>query len=91
MHRVDNNAAPVYLQNMVRKKVFHRQNRWATTPGSLYEIPFTERKTFQARAFSVAGPTEWNDLPSHLRTITDHELFRKHLKTYLFQQAFTYD
>ena len=91
MHRVDNNAAPVYLHNMVRKKVFHRQTRWATTPGSLYEIPFTERKTFQARAFSVAGPTEWNDLPSHLRTITDHELFRKHLKTYLFQQAFTYD
>ena len=91
MHRVDNNAAPVYLHNMVGKKVFHRQTRCATMPGSLYVIPSIERKTFQARAFSVSGPTEWNNLPSHLRTITDHELFRKYLKTYLFQQAFTYD
>ena len=33
MHRVDNNAAPVYLHNMVGKKVFHRQTRCATTPG----------------------------------------------------------
>ena len=89
MHRVDNNAAPVYLHKMVKKKVFHRQTRCAATPGSLYEIPFIEWKTFQARAFSVSGPTEWNNLPGHLRTITDHELFRKHLKTYLFQQAFT--
>ena len=91
MHRVDNNTVPVYLHKMVKKKVFHRQTRCATTPGSLYEIPSIERKTFQARAFSVSGPTELNNLPSCLRTITDHELFRKHLKTYLFQQAFTYD
>ena len=91
MHRVDNDSAPVYLHKMVKKKVFHRQTRCATTPGSLYEIPFIERKTFQARAFSVSGLTEWNNLPVYLRTITDHEQFRKHLKTYLFQQAFTYD
>ena len=75
----------------LRRTFFHRQTRCATTPGSLYEIPFIERKTFQARAFSVSGPTEWNNLPVYLRTITDHELFRKHLKTYLLQQAFTYD
>ena len=63
MHRVDNNAAPVYLHNMVNKKFFHRQTRCATTPGLLYVIPSIERKTFQARAFSVSGPTEWNNLP----------------------------
>ena len=73
MLRVDKNAAPVYLHEMVKKKVFHTQTRCATTPGSLYEIPFIERKTFQARAFSVSGPTEWNNFPSFLRTITDHE------------------
>ena len=48
MHRVDNNAAPVYLHKMVKKKVFHRQTRCATTPGSLYEIPSIERKTFSS-------------------------------------------
>ena len=91
MHRLDNDSAPVYLHKMVKKKVFHRQTRYATTHGSLYEIPFIERKTFQTRAFSVSGQTEWNNLPVYLRTITDHDQCRKHLKTYLFQQAFTYD
>ena len=52
MHRVDNDSAPVYLHRMV-KKVFHRQTRHATTPGSLYEIPLIGRRSFQARAFSV--------------------------------------
>ena len=91
MHRVDNDSAPVYLQKMVKKKVFHRQTRCTTTPGTLYEIPFIERRTFQARAFSVSGLTEWNNLPVYLRTITDHKQFRKHLKINLFQQAFTYN
>ena len=57
MHRVDDDSAPVYLQKMVKKKVFYRQTRHATTPGSLYEIPLIGRGTFQARAFSVSGLT----------------------------------
>ena len=81
MHRVDNDSAPGYLHKMVKKKVFQRHTRCATTPGSLYEILFIERRTFQARAFSVSGLTKWNNLPVYLRTITDHEQFRKHLKT----------
>ena len=84
MHRVD-------LHKMVKKKVFHRQTRCAAIPGSLYNIPLIGRRTFQARAFSVSGPTEWNNLPVYLRTITDHEQFRKQLKTCLFAQAFTHD
>ena len=89
MHKVENDSAPVYLKKMVRRRVFQRQTRSATLPGSFYEIPLTDRRTFQARAFSVSGPTEWNDLPVCLRIINDYEQFRKHLKTYLFEQAFT--
>ena len=91
MYRVDNDSAPVYCHAMVKKKVFHRQTRHATTPGSLYEIPLIGRRPFQARAFSVSGLTEWNNLPVYLRTITDHEQFRKQLKTHLFAQTFTHD
>ena len=91
MHRMDNDSAPVYLHKMVKKKVFYRQTRHATTPGSLYEIPLIGRRTFQARAFSVSGLTEWNNLPVYLRTITNHEKFRKKLKTHLFAEAFTQD
>ena len=91
MHRVDNVSAPVYLHKMVKKKVFYRQTRCATTLGTLYEIPLIGRRTFQAGAFSVSGLTEWNILPVYLRTITDHEQFRKELKTHLFTPAFTHD
>ena len=91
MPRVDSDSAPVCLHKMVKKKVFYRQTRCVTTLGSLYEIPLIGRRTFQARAFSVAGLTEWNNLPVYLRTITDHEQFRKELKTHLFAQAFTHD
>ena len=91
MHRVDNDSAPVYLHKMVKRKVFCRQTRYATNPGSLYEIPLIVRRTFQVRAFSVSGPTEWNNLPVYIRTITDHEQFRKQLKMHLFAQAFTHD
>ena len=91
MHRVYNDSAPVYLHNIVNKKVFHRQTRCATTLGSLYEIQLIGRRTFQATAFSVSGPTKWNNLPGYLKTITDHEQFRKHLKTYLIEQAITYN
>ena len=91
MDRVDNDSAPVYLHKMVKKKVFYRQARCATTPGSLYEIPLIGRRTLHTRAFSVSGLTEWNNLPVYLRTITDHKQFRKELKTCLFAQAFTHD
>ena len=88
MHRVDNDSAPVYLHKMVKKKGFCRQTRHATTPESLFEIPLIRRRTFQAKAFSVSGPTEWNNLPVYLRTITDHEQFRKKLKhTYLHKHS----
>jgi len=40
-----------------------------------------------ARAFGVVGPKVWRDLPDSIReSITS---FKKNLKTYLFNQAFT--
>ena len=40
------------------------------------------------RAFSVAGPTEWNKLPCYLRTITSIEQFKSSLKTFLFKEFY---
>ena len=55
---------------------------------NLLEIPKVRRKTFAARSFSYMGPTLWNDLPDHLRTVHDAETFKKKLKTYLFKKSF---
>ena len=43
---------------------------------------------FERRAFSVAGPMEWNALPAELRTIKDRLIFKRALKTYLFKMAY---
>ncbi|XP_060542108.1 uncharacterized protein LOC132710271, partial [Pantherophis guttatus] len=43
--------------------------------------------TPRGRAFSVAAPALWNDLPPEIRTIPDLQTFRRALKTHLFQLA----
>ena len=43
--------------------------------------------TPRGRAFSVAAPVLWNDLPPDLRTVADLCLFRRALKTHLFRAA----
>ena len=40
------------------------------------------------RAFSVAAPSIWNSLPPSLRLIESHTVFRRQLKTHLFNLAF---
>ncbi|XP_029430276.1 activating signal cointegrator 1 isoform X3 [Rhinatrema bivittatum] len=45
--------------------------------------------TTKDRAFSIAGPSIWNNIPSSLRLEPCLLTFRKRLKTWLFHQAFT--
>ena len=45
-------------------------------------------KTYGDRAFSVAAPKLWNELPLDLRSSITINLFKKHLKTDLFKKAY---
>ena len=51
----------------------------------LLNIPRSRTKTYGDRAFSVAGPRQWNELPLDIRTISDVNAFKRNLKTYLFR------
>jgi len=64
-----------------------RQGLRSSTDASSYTVPMTYTK-FGERAFSVAGPSVWNSLPSDIRHITDISKFKRHLKTYLFNLYF---
>jgi len=44
---------------------------------------------FSSRAFSVSAPSTWNSLPAHIRSIGTLSTFKRHLKSHLFQSAFT--
>ena len=53
------------------------------------EVPFARTASMQNRAFSVAGPRVWNDLPQELRLfprLCTYTLLG-HLKTYLFVRS----
>ena len=54
----------------------------------LYDVPRT-RTLMGTKAFSVAGPKGWNNLPQSIRDIQSAATFQRHLKTYLFDIAYS--
>ena len=83
VHKCLHGQAPLYLQTLIQKHVPKRNLRSSMNHHKLL-IPTTKCKTFADRSFSVAGPKEWNVLPLKLRSTSNHEMFRKKLKTHLF-------
>ncbi|KAJ8043713.1 hypothetical protein HOLleu_10923 [Holothuria leucospilota] len=51
--------------------------------GTLLLIPPSKKRVGDG-AFSIAGPVLWNSLPFHIRHSKSVTLFKKQLKTYLF-------
>jgi len=47
-------------------------------------IPATRRSTTGDRAFIVAAASVWNKLPQEVRSATSLSVFRRRLKTHLF-------
>jgi len=84
VHLVINKRAPVYLQNLLTTTV--------SVPGrasnrSISNNDFVRQSTrlkLGERAFSVAGPRVWNQLPTDLKTITDTRVFKHKLKSFFF-------
>ena len=82
--------APSYLSElfiMASASLGRRSLRSATRGDFL--VPFARTSIMQQRAFSVVGPSVWNDLPSALRSLPRDSTgsFHDRLKTFLFEQA----
>ena len=82
-----NKKAPVYLRNLLQYRQYQCNTR-ASSSGSQLTVPFTRKATFASRAFSVYGPTIWNQLPPAIRGITDFKVFKRTLKTHFFKRTF---
>ena len=76
--------APEYLKDLLHIKQRNHRLR-SSADGLLLEVPKTKRKTLAERSFSVKGPQIWNSLPYTIRDCDSIELFKKKLKTHLFQ------
>ena len=81
--------APTYLREVVSIKRSGNNNLRSSLDGLLLATPtYRSRVTLGDRSFQVAAPALWNVLPREIRSITDLGIFKRHLKTYLFREAF---
>ena len=80
--------APSYLADSVRlTSSVGRRNGLRSADTLTLDVPRT-RLSFGDRAFVVAGPRAWNNLPLHVCSAQSMPAFRKLLKTHLFNRAY---
>ena len=84
VHLAINGNAPTYLKEIITRTASipgRAANRSAVNNDLV--IQRTKLK-FGQRAFSVAGPRIWNQLPPELKTTIDTPTFKGKLKTFIF-------
>lgn len=85
-HHAFYNQSPTYLTSRVHRVTWPR---CLHSSSSLQLVVLRMRLVSKGdRAISVAGPRIWNQLPVTMQAPTDHQTFRKALKTWLFGEAF---
>lgn len=78
--------APQYLSDLLVPYTPFRSLRSADQ--ALLVVPKTKRKSRGDRAFAVAAPRLWNELPLHIRLTESLPVFKSRLKTHKFSLAF---
>ena len=81
-----NGLAPRYVSELLHPYAPARGLRSADQ--LLLEVPRSKRKLRGDRAFSVAAPNLWNNLPLHIRQASSLSIFKTSLKTYFYSLAF---
>ena len=81
-----NNLGPSYLSDLLSPYRPPRTLRSSST--GLLTIPRVGSKTHGEAAFSCYGPRLWNSLPVGLRAAETVDIFKRKLKTHLFNLAF---
>ena len=88
MHCVNTGTRPAYLKNTVQLAAA-RQSRSDLRSSSTSAYLLPRLKTMFAEcAFSHAGPSAWNALPTHVHDVPDSNTIIKLLRTHFFSLAF---
>ena len=91
MHAAVSGQCSDYIREVVTPSaMLSGRNMPRAAANGLYDVSRT-RTIVEQRAFYVAGPQQWNDLPSDIRDITDHAAFRRALKSHFFRLAYVVD
>ena len=78
---------PMYICNLVKLCEYSYSLR-SSCQFKLHVPRCKSSNKFGERAFMVAGPQLWNQLPGHIRCQDTMSGFKRQLKTFLFNKAF---
>ena len=83
------NLAPSYINSLISIK--SKSSYCLRSNDGLYLEPPKGKmlKTFGAQSFQAAAPYLWNRLPYEIRMIKCLDKFKKAIKTFLFNEAFS--
>ena len=81
------NTLPLYLSSLLN--IYQPSRSLRSSNEKLLTVPKISTKTFGQRSFQYQAPLVWNSLPTEIRNCSSLETFKKHLKTHLFQEAFS--
>lgn len=85
LHKIIHGTAPSYFSPLIDCETSSSLRSSAT---NILSVPFTRSSFIQNRAFTVAVPRLWNNLPAELRMIASTDCFKKRLKTELFRNYY---
>ena len=83
-YKIVNGLAPSYLCELLIPRNLPRELRSSSTCN--FKIPQARTTSYGDRAFSIAAPQLWNDLPPEIREAPTLSSFKSKLKTHLFNK-----
>ena len=88
VYKALNGKAPSYISSLLSHRRCSRSLR--SSGQELLTVPLTKLKTYGDRAFSTTAPRLWNNLPLSIHKSPIISIFKRHLKTYLFKDAYDF-
>jgi len=89
LYRGLHGTAPRYLSDLLRRVAdLPSRCRLRSATSSQLDVRPSRLVTVGDRSFSSVGPKLWNSLPDDITSASSLAVFRKKLKTHLFQQSY---
>jgi hypothetical protein len=85
----NDDSAPQYLKDLLEKKRQSGYNTRSSIDTTALSAGPIGQKTLGDRSFTCTAPCVWNSLPIAMRQSAEIVVFKRSLKTHLFQSAYT--
>ena len=86
VHKIIHNCpAPEYIRSLI---TLQPKNDYQRSVNLWKAVDVSSKNSHGDRTFSIRGPKLWINLPINLRKISNHYMFRRELKSFLFTRYY---